>query len=280
MKYAWLKPKRILGVAAVLLIASSLLPQRGANLISTPPRQLVDALLTPTNQILTAISTRLRPAAAPETDLPSRQQLAQQLDEQKVYTSQLEQEIGILQKLLRDLRLSQTVLDLGNVSMAAANVTAFSGSEGSPQLTIVRNRDDNLREGLAVISGAALVGRVVRVDTLTAQVKLITAPGTSLHVRIVPPSAGQAPYTLEDTIHVADDGESFFVDVDKGHPVKVGDVAHLADDDWLLKARGSIVGRVAEVVDHPEKPMLLKRVIVRPDLNLARLARVWVLVPE
>ena len=47
----------------------------------------------------------------------------------------------------------------------------------------------------------------------------------------------------------------------------------------LFDALGSVVGQVVEVVEHPEKPLLLKRLMIRPKVNLAGLLQVSVMVP-
>ena len=271
-------PRRVLIALAVLLLIASQLPTRAATALSYLPHSFVSLVSKPA-AMLQRMSTTLRPPRAQSPDFAAGGDLAEQLAQAKVYIDNLEQEVIELRHVSESLAQIDALLDLGGIKLVGANVLGFNGDLKNPILTIGVGSNDGLRDGLAVVWGAGLVGKVVATSASTDDVQLITAAGTKLQVRITKPNtdAGSAP--LRAFIEVADDGRSFVTEefaVDD--PVAVGDLVHLADDSWQFRARGFLVGVVTEVGES-DRPLLNSRVVIRPTLPLASLTRVAVLVP-
>jgi len=272
-------PKKLLAATTVVLLVLSQLPTGAATTLSSIPRSIV-ALLTKPSAVLIGLSNRIRPARDTRTDFSAGGDLADQLLQAKAYASNLEQEIAELRRINQSLGQIQALLDLGDIRAVGGNVIGFNGRSENPILTIGIGSDDGVREGLAVVWGAGLVGKVVSASPSTSDVQLITAANTKLQVRLARSIGLETSTPLPAYIQLADDGRSFFTDeFPLDAPVEVGDLAHLADDSWQFRARGFIVGRVVEAGPHPDRPLLNMRVVIRPERSLASVPHVAVLVP-
>ena len=230
--------------------------------------------------LLTRTSTTLRPPRDETSDVIGNDDLAGQLAQARVYIDNLEQEILELRNVSESLAQIDALLDLEDINLTGASVQGFNGNLKNPILTIGIDPDSGVCDGLAVVWGASLVGRVVSTSANTADVQLITHAGTKLQVRIARHTPDGPTTPLTAFIEIDDDGRSFFTEefsVDS--PVAVGDLVHLADDSWPFRARGFIVGVVTEV-GKSDRPLLNSRVVIRPMLSLASLPRVVVLVPR
>lgn len=71
-----------------------------------------------------------------------------------------------------------------NVPGVAARVVATSPSNFQLTVTLDKGRDDGVAQGMPVVSGAGLVGRVVDVSGSRATVLLITDPSSNVGVRL------------------------------------------------------------------------------------------------
>jgi cell shape-determining protein MreC len=272
-------PKKLLAATAVVLLILSQLPTGAATTLSSIPRSIV-ALLTKPSAILIGLSSKLRPGRDHPADFSAGGDLTDQLLQAKAYASNLEQEIAELRRISQSFGQIQAILDLGNIRAVGGNVIAFNGRSENPILTIDIGSNDGVREGLAVVWGADLVGKVASAAPSTSDVQLVTAADTRLQVQLARPAGQELSSPMPAYIQLADDGRSFVTDeFPLDAPVEVGDLAHLADDSWQFRARGFIVGRVVQAGPHPDRPLLNKRVVIRPQRSLASVRYVAVLVP-
>lgn len=70
-------------------------------------------------------------------------------------------------------------------TVAATVVGSAPGNFGDHTVVIDRGRSDGIEEGMAVVTGLGMVGRVDRVDRSTATVQLITDPSLAISARVV-----------------------------------------------------------------------------------------------
>jgi len=70
-------------------------------------------------------------------------------------------------------------------TVAATVVGNAPGNFGDHTVVIDRGRSDGISEGMAVVTGRGMVGRVDRVDRSTAAVQLITDPSLAISARVV-----------------------------------------------------------------------------------------------
>lgn len=268
--------KRVLIALTVLLLISSQLPIGAATVISSLPRAFIRLVCMPA-VLLTRASTTLRP---PRDDTPRYfASNEQKLADAEVLIRRLELEIEELRNVSESLAQIDALLGIEKINPTPANVLGFNGNLKNPILTIGIGSDSGVRDDLAVVWGASLVGQVVSTSARTADVKLTTAHET-LQVRISKHTADGPSTPLPAIIQIAEDGRSFFTEefsVDA--PIAVGDLVHLYDTSWQARARGFIVGVVSEV-GKSDRPLLNSRVVIRPMLSLSSLPRVVVLVPR
>lgn len=271
--------KRVLIALTALLFIFSQLPVGAATAISSIPRSFVSLISKPA-ALLTRVSTTLRPPRDDTNEVIAGDNLADKYARALVYIDNLEQEVLELRNVSESLAQIDALMDLEDISLAGASVLGFNGNVKNPILTISIGSDSGVRDGLAVVWGASLVGEVVNTYASTADVQLVTAARSTLQVRIAKHTPDGPTTPLPAFIEIAEDGRSFFTEefsVDA--PVAVGDLVHLADDSWQFRARGFIVGVVTEV-GKSDRPLLNTRVVIRPMLSLSSLPRVVVLVPR
>ncbi len=83
--------------------------------------------------------------------------------------------------------LSQLGLEwIGDIPTTTARVVAGSPSNFSHTVDINKGSDDGIQEGMAVVNGAGLVGRIVQVTSGRSTVQLITDPDFAVGVRLIP----------------------------------------------------------------------------------------------
>lgn len=191
----------------------------------------------------------------------------------------LETALAEAQELIAMLTQSREMLQLEGVQLVPARVSGFSGDPVRPVLTIDRGTFSGVHDGAAVVSGFNLVGRVAKAYAGSADVELITAAGTKLQVRILPPRTDDVPRELVEQLELEEDGRWFEVQVEIDAAVEVGDLAHLIDERWPPAARGYVVGQVKRVAPDPANPHLFKELVIEPLPPLADLTRVTVLIP-
>lgn len=94
---------------------------------------------------------------------------------------------------------------VGDIPRATARVVAGPASNFADTVEIDKGSDDGLAEGMPVVNGAGLVGRLVQVTPDRSTVQLITDPDFAVGVRLVPDGA---PGTARGT----GEGEDLAVD--------------------------------------------------------------------
>ncbi len=265
--------------ATVLLMLASQLPAWLAVKLSYLPRSFM-AFITQPATMLQGLSTNIRPGAEHTPDFSAGGDLTQQLVEARVYIDNLEQDIARLRNLSDNLAIISALVDAEDISFVGAKAVGFNGDRKNPILTINIGSNGGVRDGLAVVWGADLVGKVISTAAGTADVQLVTAAGTKMQVRITRPVIDPTVAPVPAYIELSDDGRTFFTDeFSLDSPVQVGDLALLADDSWQFRARGFIVGTVVEAGPHPDRPLLNQRVVIRPNRAPASVYGVIVLVP-
>jgi cell shape-determining protein MreC len=293
MARAWTTGRRPLIVAVGLLLLASQLPSAWAGTLASVPREVVRFVLIPGEGVLRVASLALRPGRSRAPSLPpaferrlaelaaadpaSANQAYDNYLELQTDNQRLRNRVEELEDEVRQLNLVREGLGDRPLAYVNARVTSHTATDARRSITIDRGSASGVEVGQAVVSGASLVGTVSSVTGRTADVKLMNGPGQSLRARIVPAEAGP-PREITEQLRVTADGSAFTAEIDRARPVEVGDLAHLVDrrGAWPTTASGRVVGVVAEVRDDTDRPLQLKRLVVRPLLDYAKLARVTV----
>ncbi|NBC11056.1 MAG: hypothetical protein GVY24_04870 [Planctomycetes bacterium] len=191
---------------------------------------------------------------------------------------QLQRENAALQEIRRQLGRQR-------YTFRPARVMSRSTDPASRTVTLNRGADAGLVKGAAVVSGPHLVGRVVEVGRLTADVQLVTAPGTTFQALITPPV-----WTVESMPEQRlrqparfehQGGRRFDAIAHEDMQANIGDVAHLSDPSprWPASAQGMIVGEVVKIAPVHEPP-LRKKIVIEPIDELFYRDRVVVVLPK
>ena len=276
-----LTQRRLLTAVVFVLFVCCFLPVGTAQHLAEVPHWLLSAALAPPGSVVKSISHKLRPGEKHEigpelTAAALRGRLAKALE----YVGQLETQNARLRRENARLKQSKEVINLGSYQPLEARVTSYSGDQGNPVITIDHGSRSGVGKRMTVISGASLVGKVIATGPLTAEVQLITTPGTGLSVRVLPPSVQVPPREIDTWVKYNASLGAFYFDPAKAKRISIGDIAQLADDRWPDHAQGLIVGKVTRIMRHPTNWMNLKRVVIKPMVSLQDLSEVMVLVPK
>ncbi|MEO0963919.1 MAG: rod shape-determining protein MreC [Planctomycetota bacterium] len=295
MVRSWTSGRRPLVIAVLLLLIASQLPSGLSSRLAYVPREVVRFVLIPGEGTLRMLALAIRPGTSRRPALPQSieaylaelaatdQRAADAAYDNyldlRVENQRLRNRVEALEDEIRQLNLVQDSLAGRPLRYLNARVTAHTASPTRRTLTLDRGAVAGVEAGQAVVSGASLVGVVVSTTGRTAEVKLINAPGETLLARLAPPDAA-APRELVEQLRVTDDGTAFTAEVPVGAPVRQGDLAHLVDrlGTWPATASGRVVGVVTTLDDRTDQPVQLQRVVVRPMLDFANLARVTVVM--
>ena len=87
---------------------------------------------------------------------------------------------------LAELLEQQNLEWVGAIPTTAARVVAGNPSNFSHTLDINKGSDDGIEEGMAVVNGAGLVGKVVQVSGDRSTVQLLTDPDFAVGIRLLP----------------------------------------------------------------------------------------------
>lgn len=98
-----------------------------------------------------------------------------------------EGELARIQSLDRESRILKQLLDVPfaqDIESVGAQVVSLAPSNFEWTITVDRGSDHGVAEGMPVISGDGLVGRVIEVSSIRAKVMLLTDPRMAVGVRL------------------------------------------------------------------------------------------------
>jgi rod shape-determining protein MreC len=173
-----------------------------------------------------------------------------------------------------DALLDQLDIDwVGDIPTATARVVAGPGSNFSHTIEIDKGSDAGLAEGMPVVNGAGLVGKLVQVSAGRSTVQLITDPDFAVGVRLV---QGDAPGTARGTGR----GENLIVDTGLEADVEVHEGTALVTSgaDRSAFPASVPVGRV--VSTREGSGGLTLDLVVKPMADTEKLSFVTILLWE
>ena len=274
------KPRLTFPLLTLLLLVNSLLMPPGiTSRISAVPHNLFEGITNQPSHYLHLFSLTVRPGhdegaiADLETVRDDRNRLWQ-------LNQQLRQRLQMAHDQIRQLTRMHHRLPLDRTTrLLPVPVARVRLDPQSPKLYLARGRLRGLQMGQAVGRGINLIGRVRHVGPASATVDLITTPRTHLDVQIVP--VDEAPRELDMQMSYEASAQGFVgvIDTAQQELVRINDLAILSDQRWPVEAWGFVVGRVVKIEKYEKNPLLLRRVIVRPRIDLEKLSHVTVVAP-
>lgn len=143
---------------------------------------------------------------------------------------------------------------------------------------------DGLVQGTVVVYEATqLVGRVSRVNTKTALVLPITAPGAQRitgTILLNPEGTKRIGCLLEPTGNGTLRGDVARPSLEESLRIEVGQEVRLLDSQWPTSAQMLLIGTIERVESDPEQP-LRSQIVVRPTFgDLRRVPEVTLRIPD
>ena len=171
----------------------------------------------------------------------------------------------------RQLKIIEDTIGLegaaDDIPSVAARVTGGTPSILQATLEIDKGSDDGIARNMPVVSGGALVGRIIRVTSSSSTVQLLSDPTLSVGVRLA--------NTGDLGVATGDGGDLVMSLVEPTTEVKVGDSIVTSGLQQSEYPQGLPVGRVRS--SSRDDSGLTQVVRVRPVVNLKRLSFVRVL---
>lgn len=257
-------------VVLVLLSAVTLitLDQRGqADALFDPARRLALDVASP---VQTAADAVVSPVADWIDGVTSAGDLRAERDELRRDVEELESELARAEGALEENEELRTLLDLpfaGDLEGITAEVIAREPNAFERSITLSKGTSSGIAEGMPVVAGDGLVGRVVRAGRTSSKVLLITDESSGVSVRIGNQTGSAVGQRGRDTLAVD------FVDPDA--LVSDGDVA-VTLGEMSRFPPGVPVGTVGEAEPRPGE--VQQRIRLEPIVGLAEVEVVTVLV--
>ncbi len=162
---------------------------------------------------------------------------------------------------------------VGDIPTATARVISGPGSNFSRAIEIDKGSDHGLKEGMPVVTGAGLLGKLVQVTGQRSHVMLITDPDFAVGVRLVESGVtGTAEGTGEGDPLIVDTGLEAGTEVDEGAALTTSGSDRSAFPGFIPV--GTVVG------SQPGSGGLTVDLVVEPLADTSRLAFVTVLLWE
>ena len=274
-------PRRIFVLLVVLLLINSLcVPLSVSKWYSKWPASLLETLTVPFTRRLNGVSNRIRDGFSRDrTDAVEAIADSQRLHR---LVLKLRQELVEAHQEIERLSGVRQRFALTEMKILTAHVVSVGTDQRRRTLTIDGGALRGVRRGHVVGNGLELVGRVVSTGPSTATVQLIMDRATHLRVYVVSPVDDVSQRSVAAQLHYDVNRGAFVGDVSQsrdGGNVRVGDGALLVDPHWPDEARQLLVGHVVAVEKHEDNPPLLRRIIVKPQSDPAKLTEVFVFMP-
>ena len=155
------------------------------------------------------------------------------------------------------------------VDFVLADVIAASINSSRSELVISRGQKDGLTKDQFVLANESIIGTISRVDTRTAQVRLITDPASKIAVKI-------AKLNMDRIMQGGGNSSAKVQLVSTRYEIKVGNIVYAQKKPGFLSTP-VIVGTVAECKRNEENPLVWD-ITVKPACDLESLSDVAVVV--
>ena len=277
--------RRILIALGVVFVLNSQLNTRHVKWLGTVPNTVVKTLANPPASLMRGATTRIKGKPADPTHVDETlgiEERNQQYALAVLENRRLSEENAELRRQLSAYQAAAAVRGSETIRLVEAHVADSNTSRSNPTLELDKGSRAGVQQGNPVIVAADLVGFITEdVGSLRSSVQLVTVPKARYQVRLLAPEASVPPDDEPVYVYTDASGEYFYCDLPDGqHDVRVGDIASMADDLYH-QAYGYILGEVTEVNDdHPDDPLALDRIIIRPSVQFGRLRDVMIQVQE
>lgn len=248
-------------------------------------RNPIDVAVRPISGPFAALSVWLRPGNRRGGASEEDQEVERQRDQFKwLYLRELDRVVE-LESLVRDLQGGAWARPPGVRRIEAQRVGA---DIASGTIDVARGSGDGVRPGAVAVARRSeqLVGIATDIRPGVTTFRLLTHRAPRSRLLVVGCVGADAPLTsaqLQDLPRCQFEpvGDGTLADTSVGAEaaarIAPGMIVRVVDDTWSDAARMLVLGRVARVEDSPNP--LFKRVVIRPDTDIARVRSVIVQSP-
>ncbi len=276
-----LSPRAMMWIACVALIGAALIPMRFTWWLSWlhGPFQTV---IAPISAPLAKVASWLRPGEGNRAgaDDPAVEELRRQVEfyrsEYLLAEQRMEQMARVIEALQDGVPFAQ------GARLRRVEGTRIGSDLSAGTIEINRGRTHGVTLNTVAVAVAApqhLVGIVTNIGPMTSSVHVLTdsriIPSLieALIVREGVTTPGEIARSPRCQFRPVGDGTlAGTLGIDEAARVQSGDAAFLDDPYWPGSAQRLVMGRVVRIED-TDKP-LFRRVVIRPDLDLARVRAV------
>lgn len=267
--------RKVLLALVAVLFGTSLLGARWTGWLTKPITYAVIETQRPARW--TAANLRSEaPARFDQTG--DEDELRYRLDLAKRYNDALWQENKELKAQIAAYDVITEIRDLNQEQLVEAKVSRYAPGVVNPSMTLLRGSRDGIEKGNAVVFRANLLGFVESVGPASCVVSLITKPSYRSEIHIMPPNQDRMENNWPVVARVeADSRGRLFSDIDKDitEALREGDIVSVSD---VLRpsANGFVLGTIASIQAHPDRPLQLNRVLIEPRTPIGKQAKVTV----
>ena len=278
----------LLVFACGVLVLLALLPMRYTRWVSAFRGPLM-VVVAPVANPLSGVQRWLRGSGRTGdagSDTPRVRELRQQTNDFRTLYFKTLKENEQLRALIEALQSGMAATGTGRTKLLDARSFGFNPRAGT--IEISRGTIHGVTVGTvatAISSPQHLVGVVTSVSPTTSTIRLITdarlSPGLieALIITDAPVESGAVGLAPRAQFHPTGDGTLLAdLGIDEAQRVSKGDLAFVDDSHWPPGAQRLILGRVQEVRSAPDQP-LFQLVVIRPDIDVARVAGVLLRIP-
>lgn len=256
--------KALLAVALVLLCCA-LLNQRWTGWLTGPINGFVHTVQYPAGWLAGAIKPTVG-VAYPEAVDSDLQALKQRIREANKYNDELWAENRRLRRQIDTFEVIAEIRDLEEVKLVEAKVSRFNDDPINPTMTLLRGAMHGVQEDDPVVYRFQMLGYIESVGPTTSTATLITKPDYRTEVTIRPPDQDRMENNWPVFARAQSDGKgAFYSDMAKDitKALRVGDVVRISDR-LRESANGFVLGEIAEINKHPDRPLVDDRVLIKP----------------
>jgi rod shape-determining protein MreC len=253
------------GSAIALMVALLLLPE--------PSRMIQSVAMAVIEPVQSAITGFIDDVSDVSGTIQHVQTLARENRESRDEISRLQAEMVGLQELELENRDLRNLLGLkqrsGPGELIPVRVIGRDPSPYVQAITIDRGSQDNVQNGLAVITWRGLVGRVVRTEATTAKVLLISDVNSSIMGRFQDPES-----RATGMVRGRPEGGLMMQHVPQDEVIDSGEVV-ISSDLGTLVPEGLVIGKVVQV--RRKDVDVFQEAVLEPAVDPGKLERLFVM---
>lgn len=257
--------RKALTATVFVLLCCALLDTRWTAWLSGPVHRIVNTLQWPAGW---TAATLVKYDSDPQVDLPDAtlEELKHELDEADRYNRELWLANSKLKQQLRTFQAIAVIQDIEAIRMVEAKVSQHNDDPVNPTMKLLRGALHGVAVDDPVVYETNLIGFVEQVGPASCTVSLITRRGYRTEIIINPPKQRRMNNNWPAFARAESNGKGAFIcdlSLDIAEHLRPGDLVSVSDT-LRATANGFVLGTIASIEDHPDRPLQDRRLTIRP----------------